>query len=209
MQHKQIPAAVVNRLPRYYRYLSELVRNGQDKISSGELSELMTVTASQIRQDLNCFGGFGQQGYGYNTELLHGEIGRILGISRGFSAVVAGAGHLGRAISNSGMFVKRGVALKALFDIDPGVIGAEIAGFTVLDIKGAAEYCQANKIDICVLTLPKDETEPVANALAKAGVKGFWNFSNMELRLEDQSAAVENMHMGDSLVSLCYKLNKI
>jgi redox-sensing transcriptional repressor len=204
---KQISSAVVHRLPRYYRYLSELIRNEQYKISSNELSKLMNVTASQIRQDLNCFGGFGQQGYGYNIKLLHGEIGRILGVERAFTAVVAGTGFLGRAISKSGMFVKRGVTLTGLFDIDPGVINSEIAGFIVMDIKDAAVYCRENKTDIAVLTVPKDETEPVANILAEAGVRGFWNFSNMELKIDKPGIKVQNMHMGDSLMWLCFDLN--
>ena len=204
---KQISPAVVNRLPRYYRYLSDLIRNEKFKISSKELSKVMNVTASQIRQDLNCFGGFGQQGYGYNIKQLHAEIGRILGVEREFTAVIVGAGNLGTTISKSGLFVKRGVNLKALFDINPNVIDSEIAELTVMDIKKAADYCRENKIDIAVLTLPKDETEPVANMLAEAGVNGFWNFSNMELKIDKPEARVQNIHMGDSLMTLCFKLN--
>jgi redox-sensing transcriptional repressor len=176
---KQISPAVKNRLPRYYRYLSELLKNERYKISSGELSKLMAVTASQIRQDLNCFGGFGQQGYGYNIEQLHEEIGRILGIKRGFSAVIAGAGSLGATLTKSGISSKRGVCLLALFDNDPQVIDKIIAGFTVMDIKDAAAYCREHKVDIAALTLPKDAAKPVADMFAAAGVKGFWNFSNM------------------------------
>ena len=221
---KTISSAVVNRLPRYYRYLSELLlkygKGDNDKndnnnntenlrISSRELSKLMNVTASQIRQDLNCFGGFGQQGYGYNIKQLHGEIGRILGVDRKFTAVVVGAGNLGKTISKSGLFIKRGVQLKALFDINPDVIGTKIADICVMDIKNAADFCKENKIDIAVLTLPKDETEPIANMLAQAGVKGFWNFSNMELKIDKSNAGatVQNIHMGDSLMTLCYNLN--
>lgn len=206
---KQISAAVVNRLPRYYRYLTELIRIEKFKISSKELSKLMGVTASQIRQDLNCFGGFGQQGYGYNIKHLHGEIGRILGVERGFSAVIVGAGNLGTTISKSGLFVKRGVNLTALFDIDTNIIGTEIAGFTVRDINRATDYCRENKIDIAVLTLPKEETEPVANMLAESGIKGFWNFSNMELKIDRPGVKVQNIHMGDSLMLLCFDLNNI
>lgn len=206
---KQISAAVVNRLPRYHRYLGDLLRNEKYKISSKELSDLMNVTASQIRQDLNCFGGFGQQGYGYNIKQLHGEIGRILGVERGFTAVIVGAGNLGTTISKSGLFVKRGVNLTALFDINHDIIDRDIAGFTVIDIKQAADYCRENKIDIAVLTLPKDETEPVANMLADAGVKGFWNFSNMELKIDKPEVRVQNIHMGDSLMMLCFELNNI
>jgi len=204
---KSISSAVVNRLPRYYRYLSDLLRNERFKISSKELSKIMNVTASQIRQDLNCFGGFGQQGYGYNIKQLHAEIGKILGVERGFTAVIVGAGNLGTTIARSGLFVKRGVHLKNMFDINPNVIGNQIAGFTVMDIKDAADYCRENKIYIAVLTLPKDETEPVANMLAEAGVKGFWNFSNMELKIDKAGVKVQNMHMGDSLMALCFDLN--
>ena len=204
---KSISSAVVNRLPRYYRYLTELIRIEKFKISSKELSKLMNVTASQIRQDLNCFGGFGQQGYGYNIKQLHGEIGRILGVERNFTAVIVGTGNLGTTLAKSGLFVKRGVRLTALFDISPSVIGNHIAGFNVIDIKDAANYCRENKTDIAVLTLPKDETEPVANMLAEAGVKGFWNFSNMELKIDKAGVKVQNMHMGDSLMALCFDLN--
>ena len=206
-ENKQISPAVAHRLPRYYRYLSDLIKNEKYKISSEELSKLMNITASQIRQDLNCFGGFGQQGYGYNTQLLHGEIGRILGVERGFSAVIAGVGNLGRTISKSGLFSKRGIVLSGLFDINPSIIDSEAAGFKVMDIKDAARFCSENKTDIAVLTLPKDETEPVANMLAEAGVKGFWNFSNMELKIDKPGVKVQNMHMGDSLMRLCYELN--
>lgn len=208
-KYKSISPAVVNRLPRYYRYLSELIKNEKFKISSKELSDLMNVTSSQIRQDLNCFGGFGQQGYGYNIKQLHAEIGRILGVDCGFSAVVVGTGNLGRTISKSGLFIKRGITLKALFDINPSVIGSEAAGLTVMDINEAANYCRGNKIDIAVLTLPKEETEPIANMLADAGVKGFWNFSNMELKIDKPEVRVQNMHMGDSLMMLCFELNNL
>ena len=204
---KQISPAVVNRLPRYYRYLTELIRIEKFKISSKELSKIMNVTASQIRQDLNCFGGFGQQGYGYNIKQLHVEIGKILGVECGFTAIIVGAGNLGTTICESGLFVKRGVILTALFDIDPEIIGTEIAEFTVTDVKKAADYCRENKIDIAVLTLPKDETEPMANMLADAGVKGFWNFSNMELKIDRPDIKAQNMHMGDSLMMLCFDLN--
>jgi redox-sensing transcriptional repressor len=204
---KQISPAVKNRLPRYYRYLSDLLKNERSKISSEELSKLMDVTASQIRQDLNCFGGFGQQGYGYNIEQLREEIGRILGVERGFSAVIAGAGSLGSTLSKSGIFSKRGVRLLALFDNAPDVISKKIAGFVVKDIKDAAAYCREHSVDIAVLTLPKDETKPVADMFAGAGVLGFWNFSNMELKIEEPGIKVQNIHMGDSLMMLCLQLN--
>ena len=204
---KPIPPAVKNRLPRYYRYLSELQKNERSKISSEELSKLMDVTASQIRQDFNCFGGFGQQGYGYNIGQLRGEIGRILGIERGFSAVIAGAGNLGTTLAQNGIFSKRNVALLAVFDIDPKIIGKKIAGLTIRHIDEAALYCRENNVDIAVLTLPKNETQAVAEMFAAAGVKGFWNFSNMELKIENPEIKVQNIHMGDSLMMLCMQLN--
>ena len=205
-KEKIISQAVVNRLPRYYRYLTELINSGYYKISSGELSKKMSVTASQIRQDLNCFGGFGQQGYGYNVVHLHKEIGNILGVDKQFRAIIVGTGNLGKTLANSGLFIKRGVYLKALFDIDTGVIGQKVADFTVMDIKNAPEYCKSEKIDIAVLTLPKESTELVAKILAEAGVRGFWNFSNMELNIIKDNVKVENFHMGDSLMTLCYAL---
>jgi len=175
------------------------------KISSKKLSEMMSVTASQIRQDLNCFGEFGHQGYGYNVRRLHEELGKILGVERKFTAVIVGTGDLGRTIARSGLFEKRGVILKALFDISPDVIGSKIAELEVLDAAGMADYCRENNINIAVLTLPKEATEHAAHILAAAGVRGFWNFSNMELKLD--GVVAENMHMGDSLMMLCYNLN--
>jgi len=205
LNNKEISPAVVNRLPRYHRYLGDLLRDNITKISSKGLSEIMSVTASQIRQDLNCFGEFGHQGYGYNVRRLHEELGKILGVERKFTAVIAGAGNLGTTIAKSGLFVKRGVVLRALFDINPEVIGLQIAGLDVLDVQNMADFCRVNNIDIAVLTLPKEATEHTAHILAAAGVKGLWNFSNMELKIDGVIA--ENMHMGDSLMTLCYNLN--
>ena len=203
---KIISQAVVNRLPRYYRYLTDLINAGHYRISSSELSKKMNVTASQIRQDFNCFGGFGQQGYGYNVVYLHEEMGHILGVDKKFTAIIVGTGNLGTTLANSGLFIKRGVYLKALFDINPEIIGKKVANLRVMDIKDAPEYCRSKKIDIAVLTLPKDESEPAAKILADAGVKGFWNFSNMEIKIEKDGIKVENIHMGDSLMTLCYAL---
>ena len=210
--NKGISSAVVHRLPRYYRYLSDLLHNDISKISSKELSDMMNVTASQIRSDFNCFGEFGHQGYGYNVRRLHGELGRILGVDKNFAAVIVGAGNLGTAMAGSNLFIKRGVALKALFDIKPEIIGRLVAGLDVLHVKDMAGFCRENKIDIAVLTLPKEETENTANILVAAGVKAFWNFSNMELEIKAKDSdmsdiIVENMHMGDSLTMLCYNLN--
>ena len=205
---REISSAVVKRLPRYYRYLGELLRDNKTKISSKELADLMDITASQIRSDLNCFGEFGHQGYGYNIHKLHSELAKILGVDRNFNAVIVGAGSLGAALTRSNLFTKLGVYLKALFDINPALIGTNITKFEVLDTKYMAEFCRDNKIDIAVLTLPKEETQNTADILAAAGVKGFWNFSNMELELSKSGVIVENMHMGDSLMTLTYALSQ-
>ena len=177
------------------------------RISSKELSERMNVTASQIRQDLNCFGGFGQQGYGYNVKYLYGEISKILGVDRGFTAVIVGIGNLGKALINTPMFEKRGVTVKGLFDVEDGTVGQSFGKLTVLDVSEMCDFCSKEKIDIAILTLPKTEVYRTAESLAKAGVKGFWNFSNAELSLENYpDVIIENVHLGDSLMALCYSL---
>ena len=198
--------AVIKRLPRYHRYLGDLIAEGRLRISSAELSKIMNVTASQIRQDLNCFGGFGQQGYGYNIKYLYGKISELLGVTQGFKAVIVGAGNLGRALAATHMFERRGVDRIALFDVDEKLVGTEICGIKVYHTDELFEFCRSQKIDIGVLTVPKDAAYHVARTMASAGVKGIWNFANMELSLEDKSAIVENMHMGDSLMTLCYEI---
>ena len=204
---KEVPMAVIRRLPRYHRFLGELLRRGQKRISSAALSLLMGVTASQIRQDLNCFGGFGQQGYGYNVEYLYAQIGELLGINEAFTAVIMGAGNLGRALVNSHMFERRGVTRLAMFDVDPDVVGKTFGGVPVLSLDDLEAFAESNKIDIGVLTTPKDAAEGVAKRLADLGIRGIWNFSNMELTLPDHpDTIIENMHMGDSLMLLCYAM---
>lgn len=207
-EQKQISPAVIKRLPRYYRYLRELIRNDVMRISSKDLADRMNVTASLIRQDLNCFGGFGQQGYGYNVKYLYNEISHILGVDKNFTAVVIGMGNLGSALSKNPLFEKRGVSLKGFFDISPEVIGQKVGHHTVMDMSYVCEFCKDNSIDIAVLTLPKAEAPAVAEMLAKAGVKGFWNFSNMELSLPQYDVKIENIHLGDTLMTLCYELAK-
>lgn len=205
---KNIATPVIKRLPRYYRYLRELIRNDILRISSKELARRMNVTASLIRQDLNCFGGFGQQGYGYNVKSLYGEISAILGVDRNYSAIIIGMGNLGRALANNPLFEKRNVSIKGLFDVSKEVIGTEIAGLPVLSMDGVTAFCRENKIDIAVLTLPKPEAPAVAKLLAEAGIRGFWNFSNMELSLPEYNVKIENIHLGDTLMTLCYELAK-
>ena len=208
LSRDEVPSAVIRRLPRYHRYLGELLRQNRMRISSSELASMMCVTASQIRQDLNRFGGFGQQGYGYNVRLLHAKIGEILGISEGFSAVVVGAGNLGRALVSSQMFERRGVARLALFDVNPAIIGTSVAGLTVLPYSSLADYCREHSVSIAVLTTPKEASDEVVSVLLSAGVRGIWNFTNKELRVDDPLVTVENTHLGDALMALCYEMAK-
>ena len=205
---KQISSAVIRSLPRYFRYLRELIRNNIKRISSKDLAERMNVTASLIRQDLNCFGGFGQQGYGYNVKYLYNKISNILGVDKNFSAIIIGMGNLGRALANNPLFEKRNVKIKGLFDVSPNVIGNKVGDLTVMDMNDVSTFCRDNKIDIAVLTLPKLEAPSAAKLLAKAGVRGFWNFSNMELELPEYDVKIENIHLGDTLMTLCYELAK-
>ena len=201
----QVSPVVVRRLPRYHRYLGELLREGIYRISSAELSKMMEVNASQIRQDLNCFGGFGQQGYGYNVKFLYGKIGEVLGTEEGFRAVIVGAGNLGRALAASHMFERRGVERIAMFDVNPDVIGSTVSDLPVLDVAELESFCEKEKPEIAVLTVPIEAAESVAERLAKAGVRGIWNFANMELKLEDYpDVYVLNVHLGDSLMVLNY-----
>lgn len=205
-QNEKISSAVIRRLPRYFRYLRDLLQNDVTRISSGELSKRMNVTASQIRQDLNCFGGFGQQGYGYNVQYLHGRISEILGAKERYSAVIIGAGNLGRALTRSKTFVNRGVELKALFDVDKSIVGKKFDDFTVYDMSELENYCMSNNIDIAVFTMPRVCAHDIAKRLTKTTVKGIWNFTGVELGKELYGKKIENVHIGDSLMTLCYKI---
>ncbi len=199
-----VSVAVIRRLPRYHRYLGDLIREGKLRISSAELSKIMGVTASQIRQDFNCFGGFGQQGYGYNVKYLHSKIGELLGMKEGYRAVIVGAGNLGRALAATHMFERRGVTIVALFDNSPAVIGTEFNGFTVRDVRELGSFIKENSVNIGVLTVPKESAYECAMAMVESGVRGLWNFANMELTVGDKSVVVQNVHMGDSLMTLCF-----
>ena len=203
-QHPHVSQSVINRLPRYFRYLRILMREGKTRISSGELSERMNITASQIRQDLNCFGGFGQQGYGYNINYLYAKICELLGVGAGLRSIIIGAGNLGRAIVRSSMFEKRGVDIVAMFDVNPMLVGQSVDDVMIHNMNDLERFCRDNPVDIAVLTLPKECTCDVANHLMALGIRGFWNFTGQELDLPD--AIVENVHLGDSLMALCYKL---
>ena len=206
MPKPTVSTAVIKRLPRYHRYLGELLREGTLRISSAALSRIMNVTASQIRQDLNCFGGFGQQGYGYNVKYLYGKISELLGVNEGFKAVIIGAGNLGKALAATRMFERRGVERLAMFDIDPQIVGKEICGIPVYHIDTLGDFCKNESISIGVLTLPKEAAYDVSQVLVKSGVKGIWNFANMELKISAPGVIVENIHLGDSLMKLCYEL---
>ena len=199
-----VSQSVINRLPRYFRYLRILMREGKTRISSNELSQRMNITASQIRQDLNCFGGFGQQGYGYNVNYLYAKICDLLGVGAGLCSVIIGAGNLGRAIVRSSMFEKRGVDIAAMFDVNPMLVGQTVDDVMIHNMSELDRFCRDNHVDIAVLTLPKERAAEVAEQLRALGIKGFWNFTGQELELSD--AIVENVHLGDSLMALCYKL---
>ena len=202
----EVSNAVVKRLPRYYRYLRELMREGTVRISSGELSRKMRVTASQIRQDLNCFGGFGQQGYGYNVSYLYAKISEILGVGEGFHAVIIGAGNLGRALVHSSMFEKRGVDILAMFDVSPSLCGTTITDIPVYHMDELERFCSEQVVDIAVLTLPREAAPGVVERLAKCGVPGAWNFTSSNLHAFSGDMKIESVHLGDSLMMLCYAL---
>jgi redox-sensing transcriptional repressor len=206
--NKKISDAVIKRLPRYFRYLRDLLQAKITRISSTELSKRMNVTASQIRQDLNCFGGFGQQGYGYNVEMLHAEMSNILGVNEVFNFIIIGAGNMGRALANYQNFERRGFKMLGIFDANENVIGQVINGVAVKDYYLLnEEYVRANNIDIVMLCVPYDKTPTVAEHAAKIGIKGLWNFSPMDLKLS-YDVIIENVHLSDSLMVLGYKLKE-
>ena len=208
MADKKISAAVIKRLPRYYRYLSELLDNGIERISSGELSKQMKVTASQIRQDFNNFGGFGQQGYGYNVPYLKNEIGKILGLDRDYHVIILGAGNLGHALANYAGFEKRGFVVSAVFDVSPDKIGKKIGHTMVYDMKDLEGYVKGHTVDIAALTLPKSIAPAVAKQLVQYGVSAFWNFAATDLNLPG-NIAVEIVHLAESLMRLSYNISNL
>ncbi len=203
-----VSPAVIRRLPRYHRYLRNLIEVGRGRISSGELSAMMNVTASQIRQDLNCFGGFGQQGYGYNVKYLYGKISELLGVNENFNTVIIGAGNLGRALAGTHMFERRGVTRLAMFDNDPALVGREILGLPVLHIDMLEAFCADHRVDFAVMTTPREAAPAIVERLSHLGVHGIWNFSNMELASVNPDMVIENIHLSDSLMKLCFDLKK-
>ena len=207
MASKGISNAVIKRLPRYQRYLSELMNQGIERISSGELSAMMKVTASQIRQDLNNFGGFGQQGYGYNVEHLFHEISKILYVDRVHNMVIIGAGNFGRALANYERFEQKGFVTLALFDVNPEVVGKTVRGIPVLEMDSLSQFLKEHEVEIAALTIPKGDAQEVADLLVECGVKGIWNFAHLDLKLPDH-VVVENVHLSESLMELSYHLGE-
>ncbi|MGI6188825.1 MAG: redox-sensing transcriptional repressor Rex [Clostridiales bacterium] len=204
-RRSRVSEAVIRRLPKYYRYISEMKDNGVQRVSSNELGQKMGLTASQIRQDFNCFGGFGQQGYGYNVPELCGEIKKIIGLNRQYNMIVVGAGNLGQALANYSGFEKEGFNIKALFDINPRLLGMSIRGIDILDIDTMKSYTANNPIDIGVICTPKEKAQEVAELLVDCGIKNIWNFAPVDVVLPDD-VVVENVHLSDSLYILCYRM---
>lgn len=202
-----ISNSVIRRLPRYYRFLGELEDQQISKISSRELSERMHLTASQIRQDLNCFGGFGQQGYGYNVSELRKEIGRILGVDKHRKTILIGAGNLGTALAVHINFEKSGCGLIGIFDSNKKIVGNPLGKLTITDIDDLEKFCRENKPEVAVLCIPKSVTKEIVDRLTELGVRSFWNFSHYDINVEHKNIIVENVHLGDSLLTLSYGVN--
>ncbi len=206
-ERKDVPIVVIKRLPRYYRYLGEMLGQGMTRVSSKHLSEKMGVTASQIRQDLNFFGGFGQQGYGYNIEYLYHEIGEILGLHKGYTTIIIGAGNLGHALANHSNFKKRGFRLLGVFDKNEMLEGSTVGGVQVYHMSKLDKFMRDNEVDIAILAIPKYGIKEVADKLVSLGIKGLWNFSYSDLDI-DPSVAVENVHLSDGLMTLSYRITQ-
>lgn len=207
MEQRKISRAVISRLPRYYRYLGDLLEAGVERISSNDLSKKMQVTASQIRQDLNNFGGFGQQGYGYNVKYLYTEIGKILGLDRTHNFIIIGAGNLGQALANYAAFERSGFILKSLFDVNPRFEGVAIRGIPVRMMDELVDFLRDNEIEIAALTIPRSKAVEVADILVENGIKAIWNFAHTDLDLPDD-VVVESVHLSDSLMTLSYNVSQ-
>lgn len=202
---KEISQAVIRRMPRYYRYLGELLDDGVERISSNELSTRMRVTASQIRQDLNNFGGFGQQGYGYNVKYLYDEIGNILGINQRHNMIVIGAGNLGQALANYVNFEKRGFVIIGLFDVNPALKGTFVRDIEVRMMNELELFVKEKRVDIAALTMPKEHAKQIAGFLVDLGIVAIWNFAHLDLELPEY-VVVENVHLSESLMQLSYNI---
>ena len=206
MEERQISKAVIKRLPRYYRYLGEILDSGMERISSGELSSRMKVTASQIRQDLNHFGGFGQQGYGYNVKYLHDEIGKIIGLDQKHNMIVVGGGNMGQALAKYTAFENNGFKIKGIFDVNPDLVGKNVRGIEIYPIEKLHDFVREENISIAALTLPKAAAPEMADVLVSCGIKAIWNFAHTDLNLP-KDVVVENVHLFDSLMRLSYNLS--
>lgn len=204
---KNVSMAVIKRMPKYYRYLGELVKNDVDRISSKELGEKIGFTASQIRQDLNNFGDFGQQGYGYNVKYLYTEIGKILGLDVNHNMIILGAGNLGQALANYAAFERSGFVLKGIFDVNPRLEGVTIRGIEIRMMDELSNFIKENNIEIAVLTIPKTKAIEVADMLVESGIKAIWNFAHTDLELPED-VIVENVHLSESLMRLSYNVNR-
>ncbi|CDM68333.1 Redox-sensing transcriptional repressor rex [Clostridium bornimense] len=207
MDKKKISMAVVRRLPKYQRYLKELMVNDVDRISSKELSEKIGFTASQIRQDLNCFGDFGQQGYGYNVKDLYNKICEILGLNREYSTIIIGAGNIGQAVANYMNFDKLGFKLTGIFDINPKLIGLKIRDIEIMDTDYLDKFLKESKVDIAILCVPKNSAQRITNVLIDGGVQGLWNFAPVDL-VVPENIIVENVHLSESLLTISYLMNR-
>ena len=207
MEEREISKAVIKRLPRYYRYLGEIMESGVERISSGELSDRMHVTASQIRQDLNNFGGFGQQGYGYNVAHLYEEIGKILGLDKKYNMIIIGGGNLGQALANYVSFEKRGFVIKGIFDVNPVLKGLSVRGIQIHMLEELEDFIRDQEIQIATLTLPKSKATEMAELLVKYGIKAIWNFAHVDLQVPED-VLVENVHLSESLMQLSYNINR-
>ena len=205
---KKVPTVVVKRLPRYYRYLGELLKQDIKRISSNALSVKMNVTASQIRQDFNYFGGFGQQGYGYNVKYLYSEIAKILGIDRQHNVIIIGAGNLGQAIANYTNFERRGFVIRGMFDINPKLIGLVIRGIEIRSVDDLETFIRENEIQIAALTIPKTKAPEIADRLVNAGIRAIWNFAHTDL-VVPEDVVVENVHLSESLMRLSYRVSSM
>ena len=206
MKRTNISNNVIRRLPRYLRKLDELYAKGEERISSGELGRQMGLTPSQIRQDFSCFGEFGQQGYGYNIDSLRKEIGQILGTYRDYSAIIVGPGHLGTALVENFDFIIEGYSVLGAFDIRPEMIGATVGSVPIYDIATMGDFVREHKVDIAILTVPREPAQELTDVLVDAGIRAIWNFTNVELDVGDSGTLVENIHFADSLLVLTYHL---
>jgi len=206
-ERNYVSEAVMRRMPKYYRYLTDLEKAGVERVSSKELSQRMGLTASQIRQDFNCFGGFGQQGYGYNVSELKLEIHKILGLHKKHNMIVIGAGNLGQALANYTGFEKDGFLIKCLFDINPRLIGMSIRGIPIYDIDELEKYLKENQVHIAAICTPKEKAQEVAERLIRNGIKGIWNFAAVDIAVSNNDVIIENVHLSDSLYTISFQMS--